>query len=787
MHQDPHKPESPSPAGAPSPDASTAPTAHQAAPTSFAAPGSGIFQPTDIDGRYRLLRVIGRGGMGTVYLAQQQQPSRFVAIKLLPGPLEHADALARFRREAQLVAQLSHPGIAHVYEAGSCDQPGGSIPFYAMEYIEAGKPLTEAADARNLNLRARVELFCQICDAAHHAHERGVLHRDLKPANILVGTDGRPRIIDFGIARAPAGMAPITVGDASFGTPAYMSPEQLRASAAVDRRADVYSLGVVLYELLCGQRPYAMPAGLLEGRVAIGVVRVKPPRSANADLPEELVPVLIKSLAKDADDRYASAAALADDLRRWLAGALPAARSPSGFSRSRSALRAIATRRPLRTGVLITAAAVTLAETAGVAVLHEYTSASDRWGALMCSWFPPSSPPGMSHVVVVAASDPAMMPTLASELGLAGVDADLPVTWRPLHGALMQRLAQAEPRVVAWDVVFAGASEDPSHDEALAQGARSLLAANAEVVTSFYSWSQGGRGDLQSLSPRLMEALDADNTEAARWGGISGVFNAQSPWALTFAVRQSDGAVLPSLSLRAYAAWLGPRSQPTFGFNDDGFLTINFRRRDPTVPGAQRASTSEARVPIADLGTTNEPEFGLTPSLEFARLPLALPDDATLAASTISYADAMRSDPAALRARINGRAVLVANTSIETDIWPHAGGRQVSGVYAHAAALDALIDGRTLHQSSAIMLLMEVISAAIGTALGLGSHHRRLLAAAATLGVGLAMTAVCAWAWFAGSIVLSPLVPAAGLLVAFAAASWIAPRRAAPHQRITAE
>lgn len=214
MHQDPHKPESPSPDGAPLPDASTAPTAHQAAPTSFAAPGSGIFQPTDIDGRYRLLRVIGRGGMGTVYLAQQQQPSRFVAIKLLPGPLEHADALARFRREAQLVAQLSHPGIAHVYEAGSCDQPGGSIPFYAMEYIEAGKPLTEAADARNLDLRARVELFCQICDAAHHAHERGVLHRDLKPANILVGTDGRPRIIDFGIARAPAGMAP--VADATY-------------------------------------------------------------------------------------------------------------------------------------------------------------------------------------------------------------------------------------------------------------------------------------------------------------------------------------------------------------------------------------------------------------------------------------------------------------------------------------------------------------------------------------------------------------------------------------------
>jgi CHASE2 domain-containing sensor protein len=205
------------------------------------------------------------------------------------------------------------------------------------------------------------------------------------------------------------------------------------------------------------------------------------------------------------------------------------------------------------------------------------------------------------------------------------------------------------------------------------------------------------------------------------------------------------------------------------------------------VPGAQRASTAEARVPIADLGTTNEPEFGLTPSLELARLPLSLPDDATLAASTISYADAIRSDPAALRARINGRAVLIANTSIEKDIWPHAGGRQVSGVYAHAAALDALIDGRTLQQSSATMLFMEVVIAAIGTSIGLGSHRRRLIAVAATLGVGLAMTAMCAWAWFAGAIVLSPLVPAAALLVAFAAAAWIAPRRAARHQHIAAE
>ena len=199
--------------------------------------------------------LLGRGGMGTVYRARQKSLEREVALKLLPLELlDDEEFLERFEREARLMARLTHPGIARVFEAGISD---AGQPYLAMELV-AGEPLTVFVKARGLTLRARLDLFGQVCDAVQHAHQRGIIHRDLKPSNILVGE--QVKVIDFGLAR-PAedvGADPAVWRSQAHavGTPAYMSPEQA-GGGEVDTRTDVYSLGVLLCELIAGALPFA--------------------------------------------------------------------------------------------------------------------------------------------------------------------------------------------------------------------------------------------------------------------------------------------------------------------------------------------------------------------------------------------------------------------------------------------------------------------------------------------------------------------------------------------------
>src|SRR6266850_637243 len=209
-------------------------------------------------GPYRILRLLGQGGMGVVYLAEQTEPvRREVAIKILKTGIDSDRFLARFEAERQALAVMEHPGITKVFDAGITET---GWPYFVMERV-SGVPLTEYADAHRLTVADRVRLFAQICRAVQHAHQKGIIHRDLKPSNVLVTeSDGAPlcKIIDFGIAKATEGdTARLTQTGLSVGTPAYMSPEQATASDLdVDTRADVYSLGVVLYELLAGVLPF---------------------------------------------------------------------------------------------------------------------------------------------------------------------------------------------------------------------------------------------------------------------------------------------------------------------------------------------------------------------------------------------------------------------------------------------------------------------------------------------------------------------------------------------------
>ncbi|MBM0107153.1 protein kinase [Steroidobacter sp. S1-65] len=316
-------------------------------------------------GSYRLLERVGEGAMGEVYLAEQTAPVvRRVALKVIKPGMDSRDVIARFELERQTLALMSHPSIAHIIEAGATES---GQPYFAMEYVP-GIPLNRYCDQHRLDIDARLRLFLQICDAVQHAHQKGVIHRDLKPSNLLVSElDGRPvpKIIDFGIAKAVApgaqpSRAHTRIGHL-IGTPEYMSPEQAQLSPLdVDTRSDVYSLGVVLHELLTGELPFktanhdSTPAQLVHELLTFDPqapsTRVKASAAAHDDAAEhrqltrrqlsqrlrgDLDWIVLKALQKDRNNRYGSPAELAADVRRHLADEAVLAGPPSVTYRMR--------------------------------------------------------------------------------------------------------------------------------------------------------------------------------------------------------------------------------------------------------------------------------------------------------------------------------------------------------------------------------------------------------------------------------------------------------------------
>ena len=314
-------------------------------------------------GPYRIKHMIGRGGMGVVYLATQSNPQREVALKLLrSGPTSHA-MRSRFSREVLVLGKLDDPGIARIFEAGSQRTSQGNIAYFAMEYVD-GPRLTDYAHQQGLDVRSRVELVAKVADALHHAHTKGVLHRDLKPANILVSLGStvtpatqttaaangetkasatsqsrprgvQPKILDFGVARLlepDTQQTALTEAGLLIGTVAYMSPEQLSGDpTGIDTRSDIYSLGVVLYEVLSQKLPFdVLTKPIAE---AARIIRDESPAaltlSGQGRLDSDLETIVAKAMSKDRERRYESAAAFAEDLRRYLRDEPIAARPPT--------------------------------------------------------------------------------------------------------------------------------------------------------------------------------------------------------------------------------------------------------------------------------------------------------------------------------------------------------------------------------------------------------------------------------------------------------------------------
>ncbi len=711
--------------------------------------------PASLIQGYQILREIHRGGQGVVYQALQKSTQRKVAIKVLhEGPFAAPRSRARFEREVQILGALNHPNIVNIHDSG---RTAGDALYYVMDYVR-GQSLREFVRERKLPLAAALELFATVCEAVQHAHVRGIIHRDLKPANILVDSDGRPIVVDFGYGKLLAGTADaLSLTQDVMGTLAYMSPEQTRGNPdQIDARSDVYSLGVILYELLTGTFPYPVTGNLrdvLENIVHTAPVR---PSTVRHQLRADLETIVLKCLNKQPERRYQSAGELAHDLRRYLAGEPIEAKRDSLLYVLGTRARRQARFHPIVAHLLVIAVTTLLVQSLAAPLVDKWTPLNERYEQWLTVLFTPRMAAGFERVRVIAIRDGLDVEALARREGVEGVSASDRTSQRRLHGKLMQQLARSGARAVVWDVMFRTSRD---FDADFVAGVRALRASGADVVVAAPNW----RRDAQNL-PELSTIILPE----VRWGAAVKDVNL---WQFPLVLRRSGQEPMLALALEALAAARQPGTKAAVEWDGaSASIRLLYWTPNPLSPADPRVRNlvgNPERLELSGrhVSTQSNPEAGVLLGDDIAYWVPVMPPDGALTAATTDYEAVFAADDQQLRDWFAGKIIVIGWLEPRERV-PCPGRDSVFGCYCHAAIIEQLETAIGNRLPRVSPLGIYAFMSALGTAAGLAAPIRRSrrLRLVAIVVVSIALTSL--GLAYARGYLFNPIVAVPAVLLA---------------------
>ncbi len=722
----------------------------------------------DVIGEYKLLDKIGEGGFGSVWLAERRGAIvQRVALKVIKPGMDTKGVVARFEQERQALALMDHPAVARVFDAGATDK---GRPYFAMEYV-AGPPIAEFCARRGTTLADRLELFSQACEGVQHAHERGIVHRDIKPSNILVSEhDGRmqAKVIDFGIAKALSGPLTdktlVTREGNALGTPLYMSPEQNAGEVSrLGPASDVYALGVTLFELVTGRLPWAVPEGKDDDAEYLRrlVQAVEPARlrsvirvgegGMDGETARDLETIVLRAMDPDPTSRYATARALAEDVRRSLRGeAILARRDSPAYTAQRRVRRALRANRPM---------AMLSAWVAGFAAACLLITALWLWTPLTAKFdamFRPSAGGSFEHVRVLVLGDDTAA-DLASLAGVEGPPEGDGTGMRRVHGEVLKRLAALGPSCVLVDINFKGAS--PANDGALVDGVRAMQHAGVPVVMASRRWWFG-----ESASSDLSPALTAE-----AWPVFGGITTSNYVDNIDAAYSRDGAAWLPHAAVAAFAASRHPGAEFDLALDEKrDALLVTYWEREPGPRAGRRALGEPDIIPLSGAGTkpADDERCNVQKGDIAALFAAPLPSDADLGLSTWTVKMFLSATPGDQRRLVQGRVVVIGDPARDTVT--ASDGRKVAGPHVMGAAVERLLRG---HAQRLPGRMLQVSFLGVGVLIGAWLAPRyaglRLLGALAAGSVFAALLSI--FMYSVARTQVSPLLCLVGLLCGCAA------------------
>ncbi|RMH14073.1 MAG: serine/threonine protein kinase [Planctomycetota bacterium] len=692
--------------------------------------------PTRI-GRYIVGERIGMGGMGVVHKAEHLETGATVALKVIRAEAATDETFSRLKREAKALGSLRHPGIAVIHDAGTEDVDGVVTPYIAMEYIPGAMPIT--AYASKLSEREKLELFVRVCRAIDHANARGIIHRDLKPSNILVDADGVAKVIDFGVAKVVDAMTQslggVTEQGRLVGTPEYMAPEQVRCrSELIDARTDVYGLGVVLYEMLCGRMPYEVSRrSPLE---ALRVICDDPPTQPTSVRPgfsNELETIVLKMLAKERPRRYQTAGEAADDIERYLRGLPVRARRDTLMYRFRKALSRAKEHNPVATATAIMVIGIALSIVVGVRVVYPGLGLAARYVGWVTG-AAATAPQTPEHVVVVGLRDPEKL----AALGIGSIDPGDVVSWRTAHGKLLERLSMCEPRAVGLDFRFLSCENAGP----LVEGMRRLRQRGIGTVVGTQTFVRPGERPAE-ICPEIIDA-------AWGWGAVAVSEAPDAPFAVRLAtMRTHTQARCASFGTALFALSRRPDAEGfDLNVSSDG-VHINYV--GPSESSQIRDAPEYDRLSSIDLGRSPRDdrrgigEGDVIASAAALLGPWALEESAPYTQVMSDLLDERRWPIERLRAWVRGKTVIVADLRPGWDSSRTSEGEDFHRAYLWASWLEqALRDAQRADERGAWASTIRgakelwnyahvVIGAALGSLVFFFPLHRHPMMAIAYL------------------------------------------------------